>query len=151
VKSRKSKLPGRPTVRTAANSARVLKAISTGCPLTHAARASGISYSALCDWKKDDPEFAERLEIAISEAVELRLKVIQDAANAGDWRAAQAWLAVVLPMEYGRQKIDVCGPDGGPLTAGVQIYLPAKQVASVETGRAEPAALVERNGDANGH
>ena len=141
---------GRPTVRTPDVAERVLLAVSKGVPFTHAARLAGISYSAFCDWRNTDAEFRGRLEEAISSGVEERLATIVESART-DWRAAEAWLRLVLPAEYGRQRLELTGADGAPLTAGVQLYLPRKDNgAVVETEPAAPLALAEGSPDGNG-
>ena len=117
-----------------------------GLPLCHAARAAGISNSHLCKWRLEDERFALRIESAVSKAIEKRLRKIEQAANAGDWRAAECWLRLVLPAEYGRNRLEVTGADGSPLAGMVAICLPPKQD---DNGNALPAvtvpALEERN------
>jgi hypothetical protein len=117
---------GAPSKRTPDVADRICLAVSKGVPFCHAARLSGISYSMLCDWRNTDPEFSERLDAAISEGVEKRLKMIQDAADGGDWRAAEVWLRLVLPSEYGRQRLELTGANGSPLAGTVAIVLPQK-------------------------
>jgi len=118
---------GRPTKRTPDVADRIILAVRQGVPFTHAARLAGIAYSSFCDWRNTDPQFRERLDAAISAGVEKRLRMIQDAADNGDWRAAEAWLRLVLPAEYGRNRIELTGADGAPLTGAVALYLPQKQ------------------------
>jgi hypothetical protein len=139
---------GRPTKRTSDIADRICFAVSKGVPFGHAARLAGIAYSSFCDWRNSDPGFRGRLDAAISAGVEKRLKMIQDAADAGDWRAAEAWLRLVLPAEYGRQRLELTGAEGSPLSAGVQLYLPAKDV-TVDECEPEAPALTEgeRDGD----
>ena len=142
---------GRPTVRTPEAAARILQAVSIGAPLVHAARAAKICYATLAAWRNEDPEFKERLEHAISLCVEKRLKTIQDAADAGDWRASEAWLRLVLPQEFSRSRLEITGSDGAPLTAGLQLYLPKKELPTIEAGDpVEVPALADRSGNGNG-
>ena len=124
--------------------------MSKGVPFGHAAKLAGICYTSFCDWRNKDAEFRERLDAAISLGVEKRLRLIQDAADNGDWRAAEAWLRLVLPMEYGRQRLELSGVDGAPLSAAVRLYLPAKSGAVVSC-EPEAPALTEGNADGNGN
>jgi hypothetical protein len=143
--------PGAPTKRTPEVAERIFSAVRQGVPFTHAARLAGIVYSTFCEWRNTDAEFRGQLDAAISAGVEKRLKMIQNAADAGDWRAAEAWLRLVLPAEYGRQRLELTGENGAPLAAGVQIYLPRKDIgAVVETEPAATLALTEGSPDANG-
>jgi hypothetical protein len=119
--------PGAPTKRTPEVAERIFSAVRQGVPFTHAARLAGIVYSTFCEWRNTDAEFRGQLDAAISAGVEKRLKLIQDAADNGDWRAAEAWLRLVLPAEYGRQRLELTGENGSPLLGAIAVYLPAKQ------------------------
>ena len=145
--------PGAPTKRTPEVADRIFSAVRQGVPFTHAARLAGICYSSFCEWRNTDAAFRERLDAAISLGVEKRLKLIQDAADGGDWRAAEAWLRLVLPAEYGRQRLELTGENGAPLAAGITLYLPRKDNgnAIVETTgeRMERPALIEGTPDGN--
>ena len=141
---------GAPTKCTAETAARIFSAVSKGVPFGHAAKLAGICYTSFCNWRNKDAAFREQLDAAISLGVEKRLRMIQDAADAGDWRAAEAWLRLVLPMEYGRQRLELSGVDGAPLSAGVRLYLPAKNGAVIEC-EPEAPALAEGSADGNGN
>jgi hypothetical protein len=111
---------------------------------------AGIAYSSLAEWRNSDEVFRAQLEEAIALSVEARLKTIRDAADM-DWRAASWWLEHVLPESFARNRIEVTGADGGPLTGGVTLYLPQKTNgpgAVVET--TEAPALTEGSSDGNG-
>ena len=141
---------GRPTVRTSAVAERILAAVAKGVPFAHSVRLAGISYSNFCAWRNEDAAFRERLEAAISAGVEERLATIAESART-DWRAAEAWLRLVLPMEYSRNRIELSGPDGGPLAGGVNLYLPQKNGAAMVDVAPAARALTERSSDGNGH
>jgi len=141
---------GRPTIRTAEVAGRICEAVGRGVPFTYAARLAGIAYSSLAEWRNSDEVFRAQLEEAIALSVEARLKTIRDAADM-DWRAASWWLEHVLPESFARNRIEVTGADGGPLTGGVTLYLPQKTNgpgAVVET--TEAPALTEGSSDGNG-
>jgi hypothetical protein len=106
---------GRPVRWTPATIRRLLRTIGRGVPFRHACAALGVSISRFCELRNEDPAFHAKVDSAVSRAVDKRLRVIQNAANGGDWRAAEAWLRLVLPAEYGRQRLELSGVDGGPL------------------------------------
>ena len=90
---------GRPCGLTKECEAALLKAISQGLPLKHAANLAGISYDTLNRWKKrgeadEAPEvfrhFCKALEHAEAKAVQVHLSNIA-AAGTRDWRAS-AWI-----------------------------------------------------------
>ena len=91
--------PGRQTVRTPETAERILAAVRLGTPFHHCVKLVGIGYSTFCEWRNEDAEFREQLDGAIAAGVEKRLRQIQDAADNGDWRAAECWLRLVLPAE----------------------------------------------------
>jgi len=67
------------------------EAISRGLPFKTACVVAGISMQTFCVWRREDPEFDEAIESAKAEGISSRMKKIEEAAAAGDWRAA-AWL-----------------------------------------------------------
>ena len=70
---------------------------------------------------------------------------------ATDWRCAAWYLEHVHPESFARNRIELSGPDGAPLAAGVQLYLPKKDGAPVvECEPLQLPALSEGNGDDNG-
>jgi hypothetical protein len=83
--------PGRPTVQTAARAKIIYDSVARGIPYNHACAIAGISVQTFCDWRKRSPVFQQRLDEAIARGVESRLKKIEQASDAGDWRAS-AWL-----------------------------------------------------------
>jgi len=104
-------------------------------PLSLAASAAGIAISTLHAYRNRHTAFAQEVEAAISRGVEARLKKIEDASNAGDWRASAWLLEHTQPQHFARNRIEVTGADGSPLAGTVGIYLPQKQ----DTG--EPAPI----------
>ena len=120
---------GQPTKWTPPLIRRLLRTIGRGVPFNHACRACGVSVSSFCEKRNSDPGLQAKVEGAVSRAVERRLRVIQNAADTGDWRAAEAWLRLVLPAEYGRQRLELSGVDGGPLAQiAVVLQWPHQQI-----------------------
>ncbi len=97
---------GRPSVRTPETAERICEAVALGVPYSHAVKLAGIGYSTFCEWRNEDPEFEQKLDAALSESVEARLKIIRDNA-AGDWRCAAWFLEHVLPEHFAKSRIQV--------------------------------------------
>ena len=117
---------GRPTKFKPELVKRILGCLRRGMPLTLAARAAGISDYAFKSYRTRFPEFAGKVEVAIAQGVERRLQKIEDASEAGDWRAAAWLLEHCQPEHFARNRVEVTGADGSPLTAAVAFYLPQK-------------------------
>jgi hypothetical protein len=127
----------------------ILASVEKGLPFVLCCSVAGISRSAFFQWKAEDAAFADRIDAALARGAERRLKRIEDASDAGDWRASAWLLEHCLPQHFAKTRLEVTGADGGPLAGGVSLYLPTKNVF-VETAPAAPA-LTEGSGDADGH
>jgi hypothetical protein len=135
----------RPTVK------RILRHIALGLPLTLVCQAVGINFETFSNWRRQRPRFAEAVLRARAKGADARLRKIER-ASAGDWRAAAWLLEHTLPEHFAKSRLEVTGSDGGPLVAGVQLYLPKKDAVPGESGAVvdlAPPALAERSG--NGH
>jgi transposase-like protein len=117
---------GRPSKFTPDTRRRLIELIATGVPVTHAARAVGVSYESFNNYRKQHAGFAEEIETSVSAAIEKRLNVIQKAADAGDVNSAKWLLEHLHPQHFARNRIEVSGVDGSPLTAAIAVYLPQK-------------------------
>jgi len=141
---------GRPSKLTPQTVKRILRSVGRGLPLVHAANAAGMSFQTLCTHRSKNPQFADALARAISKGIERRLRKIEDASNAGDWRAS-AWALEHCPgasEHFARNRIEVTGAGGAPLVGAVAIYLPQKD------GSANGSAVVPltaRKEIGNGH
>jgi hypothetical protein len=144
---------GAKTIRTPEMAQLLSACVAKGLPYIMCCSVAGISRSAFFEWKSADPAFAEQLEQALARGALARLKVIEDGARQGDWRASAWLLEHCLPQHFARSRYELTGADGAPLTAGVQLYLPRKDNgAVVETSEpAEVHALAERSPDGNGN
>lgn len=117
---------GRPTKYTPRVVKTILRCVRRGLPLMLAAQAAGVSYATLLYWRNNNSKFAEALERAVARGADARLRGIEAAAKAGDWRA-QAWLLEhTLPQHFAKSRLEVTGAGGAPLMAGVTLYLPTK-------------------------
>ena len=129
---------GRPTDCTPAVTARMADALAKGRCVRAACRLSGISHTSHYEWIKraeagDGPPFADyaaatRKAEAIGE--DRHLGNIEAAAGTdaepGDWRASAWLLERRHPEDYGKQRMEISGPDGGP----VQVQSLAAEIAA---------------------
>lgn len=135
---------GRPSKFTPELVKRILKCVERGMPLSLACEAAGIEFCTLQVYRKKHPDFAAHIKAAIAKGVEKRLKKIEDASDAGDWRAAAWLLEHCQPEHFSRNRIEVSGPDGSPLAAAVAIYLPAKDPITTAV-TVNPAKQIENH------
>ena len=130
---------------------KICTGISAGLPQQYAAALAGISHDTFHVWQRKYPKFRQAVETALSRGLAFRLKIIQDGASSKDenvrLRAATWWLEHVFPQHFARNRIEVTGPDGLSLSAGVQLYLPKKDETFVETG--ELLTITEGGRDEN--
>jgi len=96
-----SRPPGRPTKRTKAALGRLYKAIALGLSQASACVVSGISVSALRNWRSEDPAISDGMEKARETARQEALAIIKSAAIANkEWRAASEWLKLSYGSDY---------------------------------------------------
>ena len=118
--------------------ARLVHLVGLGVPYSHAARACGISTQTFITWRNEYDDFRGEIEQAVAAAIEKRLKIIEDAAEKGDARAAMWMLERLHPQHFARNRIEVTGADGAPLTGAIALYLPQKdggQVVTLDTAK----------------
>ena len=117
--------------------ARVVEALRAGNYMETSAAYAGISKSILYKWLADGREVrqkvakggiasdleAKQLELldavekARAEAEVRNVHLIQQAAQGGTWQAAAWFLERSHPGKWGRrEKVEMSGPDGGPIT-----------------------------------
>lgn len=131
---------GRPVKFTAELQARCCELVALGLPLSKASSALGISFETLRQHRAANEEFRQGLERAVAGAIEKRLSIIQRAADLGDVEAAKWMLVHLHPEHFSRNRIEITGADGAPLSVGIGVYLPAKdgsppiEVAAVTNG-----------------
>jgi hypothetical protein len=78
---------------------RLLKCVRDGLNLKQAAIACGIGESTLHEWKREHPEFLQKLEETREQARQLALETIWN-ARGDDWRAAEAFLKYSFHQDY---------------------------------------------------
>jgi hypothetical protein len=122
----------------------VCDAIRMGCSDRLACESAGISVTTLHDYiaRADSGEqrfadFAAQVRAAKSKIAQAMVSVRTKAALGGDWRAAQAWLGAHRIDECARERLELSGPEGGP----VQVDLRTK-IAEVLAERSDKDAGV---------
>lgn len=98
---------GRPSKFTVDRVKTILRCVGRGLPLSLASEAAGVSYAAVALWREKDPKFAEALSRAVARGADARLRKIEAAAEAGDWRAAAWLLEHCLPAHFAKTRIEV--------------------------------------------
>lgn len=139
---------GRPTDCTPEVTARVVDAITDGLSNEDAAMVSGISRTAFYEWIQrgeagEEPfaYFADAITRAKTDRKHLHLRNIRTIAVAaereGDRLRASTWyLEHVHRDEFGTQRHEVTGKDGGPIEVDARARLldAAKQLTDAELG-----------------
>jgi hypothetical protein len=124
--------PGRPTKFTKDTRDKIVQAIQMGATYELAAQFGGVSYDTFNNWMKRGAEaaegdqafvdFFETVKQAEGKAAVGWLAKIEVAANDGNWQAAAWKLERRYPGDYGRQRIELTGKDGGPVGVDVKAY-----------------------------
>ena len=134
---------GRPTDCTPDLIERAGELLSGGHPVRAMCRALRISPTSHYAWMErgengETPfvDYVNAVRAGMAEAEAIALKAVR-AAIPDDFRAATWWLEHVMPEDYGRQRIEVTGPEGGP----VQVDLRTK-IAEVLAERSDREAGV---------
>lgn len=107
VPAKSERGPGAPTVRTKFVADRLCACIRRGMPFNMACSAVGISKSIFSQWRNEDAAFQERIEKAVAEGVDARLKKIEQASDSGDWRASAWLLEHCQPQHFAKSRIEV--------------------------------------------
>lgn len=116
---------GQPTKRTPEVEEAIISALKAGATHRMAADYAGIALSTLQRWLAEESdaykEFQDAVKRASASGDLASLETIQTAARSGQWQAAAWLLERRHPGEYGRQRVEVTGKDGGPMQASVVI------------------------------
>ena len=91
----------RPTKYSTGRAEAICGYLRIGATRTASVAAAGVSYDAFRRWIKSNPEFSLSVTQAEAECAVAMTKVIWNAALAGEWRAALAWLERRRPQEWG--------------------------------------------------
>ena len=94
---------------------RITFALSIGAARVHAAEYGGVSKETFYQWMNTKPDFVDavtRAEVAHRMSL---LAIIKKQVNEGDGRLALDVLGRRYPQEYGKQSIEISGPDGGAI------------------------------------
>ena len=134
---------GRPTDCTPDLIERAGELLSGGHPVRAMCRALRIGHTTHYAWMErgergEQPfaDYRDSVRAGMAEAERIALAAVRSAIPT-DWRAGAWWLERVIPEEYGRQRIEVTGSEGGP----VQVDLRTK-IAEVLAERSDAQAGV---------
>jgi hypothetical protein len=119
-------MAGRRTKYTPETVEKITQAIRLGATYRLACDYAGISEETFAQWRNTKPEFSEAVKAAEGEGAIKWLALIDRAANgitdkdgnlvqAPSWQAAAWKLERRYPQMYGRQAIEISGPDGGAI------------------------------------
>lgn len=146
---------GRKTILTPQLQTELLGMLSTGAYIEHACQAASISVANYYNWMNWGEDYAQALEtdekpnpkhrvyfeffeavMRVRSRVATRVSGLVLKAAERDWKAGAWWLERSFPEAWGRQRVEVSGPDGEPIdvrgsTSNVVIMLP-------HNGRDEP-------------
>lgn len=143
----KTKKNGRPAkLDDARIRKRLVELIAKGVPNIHACAAVDVSPPTFMAYREKHEWFREELTKAVGMGIDARLKKIEAASAAGDWRAAAWLLEHCQPEHFAKNRIEITGADGGPLTAGIGIYLPKKDNEHDPVIELAPAKQIENEG-----
>jgi hypothetical protein len=118
---------GRRTKLTPEIQSKLVQAISLGTSYEAAATYAGVSRETVRSWLRRGEretrgiyhEFAEAMKVADGKATVACLATIRSAAQ-NDWKAAAWLLERRHPNEFGRARLEITGPNGGPLQSEVR-------------------------------
>jgi len=137
----------RPTKFTTQTRQRILELAEMGMPFSKIADAVGIATQSLIHYRKRSPAFEMEIQSAIARGIEKHLKKIQDAAEAGEWRASCWYLERCHNKFFGKNTIELQGADGSSLALNISLYLPQKEKLAVV--EAQPLTIEEEATDGN--
>ena len=114
----------RPTKKTEDAAETLARFVKQGATFKDACYAAGIGYSTGRQWVKeaeaeDAPDdkraFLALIQKAQAEGKIERIKRIEAAGKKGSWQADAWYLERMYPEEFGRQRLEVTGAEGGPV------------------------------------
>jgi transposase len=113
-------MAGRRSKYTPETVERILQAIRIGSAKEHAAEYGGITKETFYQWLKSKSDFSDAVTRAEAEARTRWLAIVErnargDDQTKQDWRAAAWMLERRYPQQYGKQAIEISGPDGGAI------------------------------------
>ena len=98
---------GRPRKYNPATVRKICRGIAAGLPFKLAAAHAGITGNTLTIWRREFPDFDEKVEQAIAAGIKSRLNQIKKAGDDGDWKASAWWLEHVCPEHFARSRVEL--------------------------------------------
>jgi len=102
----------RPTKYNEERSSRILKALREGNTRRASSLSAGVDPETVNCWMARYPSFSAKVAESEAAAESERVAVLAKAGNAGDWRAALAWLERRRPDDWAKR--DESAPAGEP-------------------------------------
>src|SRR5215472_2575367 len=95
-----------PSKRTAELETQLLEAIEGGASFKLACELVSVSEAVFCLWRRQDPEFAARVDAASARGDMARIRKVEQHGDQ-DWRAPAWLLERRRPLEFGRQAAQI--------------------------------------------
>ena len=97
----------------------ICKYLEQGMTQKHACEFAGLSEETFHQWKRNKPEFTERLKVSAMKCLHRNLALIQKAAIT-QWTAGAWWCERNYPELYAiRQRLEHTGANGQPIQSQV--------------------------------
>jgi hypothetical protein len=109
-------MAGRRTKYTPETVDKLTQAIRLGATYQLACDYADISMQTFITWRDTKPEFLEAIKRAEGTAAVTWLAKIEAAASDGNWQAAAWKLERRYPDQYGRNRVEITGPEGAPIS-----------------------------------
>lgn len=126
---------GRPTKYKASYCAAVIECAAEGHSVAAFAGRIGVARSAVYEWAKKNPEFADAMEVAKAKATEFWEKILIKIANGGDGHATAAIFGLKNRASddwSDRTVQEHTGKDGGPIeVADLSVTELARRIAFI--------------------
>jgi hypothetical protein len=121
---------GRPSKHSREAVSAILRGLRRGFPVTLACEAGGICVATFNLWRRKHEKFDLQVRKALVTGIQRRFAVIENCLNSKDegvkLSAAKWMLEHCSPEHFARQRMELTGADGAPLSGAVAIYLPRK-------------------------
>ena len=95
---------------------KLTQAIRLGATYRLACDYAGITEETFYQWRRSKSEFSDAIKEAEGKGALGWLAKIEQAASDGNWQAAAWKLERRYPDQYGRNRVEITGPEGAPIS-----------------------------------